>query len=362
LQKCYYCDFNSIAVKSVNNVDFKHYLKALLKDLKEQLQQIPNRSIASIYIGGGTPSILDGNKIYTLLSEIKKQISLATKAEITIEINPATCNIKDLHYYKKSGINRISIGAQSFDDKSLLALNRAHNKKQIKQSVLLCQGEGFDNINLDIIYGIKQQDPKQAQNDLQQAQILPITHLSWYQLSIEPNTFFYKNKPKLPDEKMILRIIKNGQNYLKSKKFNQYEVSAYAKEGYQCYHNKNYWSYGDFIGIGAGAASKLTLENNKIHRTQSNKNIKKYMQNPADKKKEVLTQQQIILEFMMNNLRLKIGFKKKLFAKRTFLDYKLIEKKINKLITKKQLVDKNGTIRATKKGYLILDSIFADFC
>jgi len=363
LQKCHYCDFNSIAINPAK-INFKDYLNALLIDLKQQLKITKSRPIHSIYIGGGTPSILSGIQIHELLSTIKNRIVTTKNPSITIEINPATITKRDLEFYQQAQINRLSIGAQSFDDKILKKINRACDSSDIIKTIKDSHNMGFDDINLDLIYGLPSQNINQALDDLKQAIDLPITHVSWYQLSIEPRTYFYKNKPQnLPNESKIIKTMDAGFNFLNKKNMKQYEISAYCKDHYQSIHNLNYWNYGDFIGIGAGAGGKITSYDKKIYRTMNQTNIKKYQNNPiATKTTALLKQQDIIVEFMMNVLRLNTGFNQKLFNERTFIEFTTIEKTVKDLINKNYLKinqDKNYT--TTKKGAMLLDSIIEYF-
>lgn len=341
LKKCPYCDFNSYPTPYL--LPEKEYLTALLMDLKISLATISNRELHSIYIGGGTPTLLSPQAIAGFLNNITSLINCKKNIEITIEANPGTINKKNLHDLHTAGINRLSIGIQSLQNEKLKLLGRIHNKNKAINAVKTAQAAGFSNINIDLIYGLPNQTVKDAIYDIQTALSLNPTHLSWYQLTIEPNTGFYKNPPELPDENALHDIEKHGQQIIKQNGFNQYEISAYctgevsSPSKFQCQHNLNYWQFGDYIGIGAGAHSKIT--HNNVIRTSKYRSPEIYMEKFIEAKK-ILTQKDLILEFMMNTLRLNKPIPVKLFASRTGLGIDAI---------------KNNLSRAQKQGFIKWD-------
>ncbi len=301
IQKCPYCDFNSHAIKG--ELPEKDYMQALCHDFEQHLSRIEKRELISIFIGGGTPSLFHPSSLEQILSLIKKHCHYNQDLEITLEANPGTLE----HYPFKDlltiGVNRLSIGAQSFSDTQLQHLGRIHSQESIIQSVEEAKNAGFQRINLDIMYGLQAQSTKQALNDLHQALALQPEHLSWYQLTIEPHTAFYTKKPKLPQDEQLLEMFFQGQELLASEGYKPYEISAYTRNQ-ACRHNLNYWRFGDYLGIGAGAHSKWT-ENTKIERFWNYKHPKDYLrQSIPQQGSRLLTAEDLEIEYLMNQLRL----------------------------------------------------------
>jgi oxygen-independent coproporphyrinogen-3 oxidase len=263
LKKCPYCDFNSHAIKNMDSMPVESYLNALLRDIDAYKERLNTRSIEHIYIGGGTPSLFPVAKLHILLAHIYKQFSVNPQAEVTMEVNPGSKEYVNFDYYLQAGINRLSFGVQSFQPSKLQKLGRIHTADQAIKAIKNAHDSGFDNINIDLMYGLPEQTLSEALIDLQTAFDLLPSHLSWYQLSIEPNTAFYFKPPALPNENMLNQIEKQCTDYLANNGWHAYEVAAYAqsKNNY-CQHNLNYWHFGDYIGIGAGAHSKLTYHDN----------------------------------------------------------------------------------------------------
>lgn len=311
--KCPYCDFNSYTASK--DIPETNYLDALLADFKNDLPKIQGRKLHSIFIGGGTPSLLSAEFYQKLLESIE----FTKEIEITIEANPGTINKKQLQALRNIGINRISIGVQSLQDDKLQALGRIHNSKGAKNAIKIAQDSGFNNINIDLMFGIPKQTIQDAIFDLEAAATLQPTHLSWYQLTIEPKTVFHKKPPVLPDEDTIWEMQQQGQQLLAEQGFNQYEISAYSKPGFQCQHNLNYWLFGDYLGIGAGAHGKITTTKG-IVRTTKPKDPKKYIYDFFGTE-NIIAKKDLTLEFMMNALRLYQPIPVKLFKERTGLDF-----------------------------------------
>lgn len=264
IKKCPYCDFNSY--DSPSQLPEQEYVQVLLQDLTQDLPRVANRTLKSVFFGGGTPSLFSPKSFETILNHVHRVLSCQPNMEITLEANPGTLEHKSFKDYRNAGINRISIGAQSFNDYSLQALGRIHAAKDTHKAIDAIRKGGFDNYNIDLMYGLPQQSLNDALSDLKTAIELSPTHLSWYHLSIEPNTIFHHKPPVLPNDDEVFEIQQAGFELLKQQGFMQYEISAFAQKGFQCQHNKNYWEFGDYLGIGAGAHSKITNLDHSISR------------------------------------------------------------------------------------------------
>lgn len=306
VRKCPYCDFNS---HQSDNFDQHHYIQCLLADLKHDIEHFHiERPIQSIFIGGGTPSLFSGTIYTELLNSIAKEVNLAADIEITMEANPGTIEHDKFDHYLQAGINRISLGVQSFADDKLSLLGRIHSGQEAIKAIKTVQDAGFNNINLDLMFGLPQQSIEQGMADLQQAIDLQPTHISWYQLTLEPNTVFYKKPPRLPNEDLIAELHDQGQPLLTENGYAQYEISAYARNSKPCRHNLNYWQFGDYIGIGAGAHGKITLSNGSVQRTRKVKQPESYQQrlpqNNFLAEKTTIVTEQLPFEYFLNRLRL----------------------------------------------------------
>ena len=258
LQKCPYCDFNSHALRQ-ESVPESDYVDALLADLTLELPDIWGRSIISVFIGGGTPSLFSASALDRLLSGLRALINLHPEVEITLEANPGTVEQERFTEYRDIGINRLSIGIQSFDDKCLQALGRIHNAAEAERSVEIARKAGFERLNLDLMFGLPRQTIDMSISDVARAMDLQPDHLSWYQLTLEPNTLFYHQPPPTPDEETVWRMQVSGIELLERWGFSRYEISAFSKPGQESVHNLNYWRFGDYLGIGAGAHGKTYL-------------------------------------------------------------------------------------------------------
>ena len=342
IRKCPYCDFNSHTAAELPE---QAYIQALLTDLASELPYIWGRKLESIFIGGGTPSLFSAAGIDELLCGIRALLPFRPNIEITLEANPGTFEQAKFKGFREAGINRLSMGIQSFNPQHLQALGRVHNQAEALMAADIARHAGFTNFNLDLMFGLPQQTLPQALADLQQAIQLQPTHLSWYQLTLEPNTLFYKQPPVLPDEDLLVDMQLAGQALLAQHGYQQYEVSAYSQVQYQCVHNRNYWEFGDYIGIGAGAHGKYTNPaDQSLHRYQKPRQPADYMQRvqqgQARSQTQTLVTADIIFEFMLNALRLQAGFPLSLFTERTGLAVELLN---------------NGLQQGMQRGLLELD-------
>jgi putative oxygen-independent coproporphyrinogen III oxidase len=327
LKKCPYCDFNSYPAAKIPE---EKYLKKMIFDLKQSAEKLKRSELKSIFLGGGTPSLFSAKKIDQLLSEAEKTFSFAKKIEISIEANPGTINKKYCRELKAIGINRISLGVQSFQDEKLMRIGRIYRSKEVFAAIDAIQSAAFENYNFDLIYGLPEQSVFEALFDLKQAISLAPKHVSWYQLTIEPKTPFARTKIILPAEETIIKMEKEGRHFLKDKKYFRYEISAYAKKGFECWHNLNYWEYGDYLGIGAGAHSKISdPEKKEIWRIAKISDPKKYLRskNLIVKREKILAKERP-LDFFLNAFRLMKPISVDLFEKRTWLKIGPLEKQL----------------------------------
>ncbi len=321
VRKCPYCDFNSHTAGE--NVPRQRYLDALLLDLERAANEVGDRTVDTVYLGGGTPSLFTPAEIARLLAGVGEHLALGESAEITMEANPGTVECGDPAGYRAAGVNRLSIGAQSFNDEHLERLGRIHSGADIRRAVDESRAAGFDNINLDLMHGLPGQDIGAALDDLQSAIELGPAHISWYQLTLEPNTVFYARPPaNLPGEDTAAAIQDEGQALLASQGFVQYEVSAYARGDRKCRHNLNYWEFGDYLAIGAGAHGKITRTHG-IFRYAGAANPLQYMKTVemgGCPELRAVGGDEVVFEFMLNALRLVDGFPERLFSERTGRD------------------------------------------
>jgi len=361
IQKCPYCDFNSHAVKEP--IPEARYIQALLNDLQRDVTTFSiNRSLSSIFIGGGTPSLLSPQAISDLLAGISAQISLLPDVEITLEANPSTVEANKFAEFNSLGINRLSIGIQSFNDTHLQKLGRVHDAKQAFLAVERAYSSGFSNVNLDLMFGLPTQTLAESQADIQTAIDLDPQHLSFYQLTLEPNTYFHRYPPSLPDDQISFIMQTNAQQQLAARGFEQYEVSAYSKNNACCKHNLNYWQFGDYLGIGAGAHGKIScaLPNN-IVRTVKLRSPAHYLATQDNRTITPVQPHELPLEFMMNHARLKQGFSLKAYEYATGLEASTLKTTLSPLITEGLLVEKKGHYRCTEQGWNFLDCLLEKF-
>ncbi|MDF2177448.1 radical SAM family heme chaperone HemW [Aliiglaciecola sp. CAU 1673] len=305
VQKCPYCDFNSHGQKSA--LPEAEYVAHLLDDLAEDAKLVGSRPVDSIFFGGGTPSLFSGDSIARILQGVKQRVNLASDAEITLEANPGTVELAKFGGFKAAGVNRISIGVQSFQEQKLKALGRIHDAPQAEKAAYFAHGVGLNSFNLDLMHGLPDQSLDDALYDLRQAIAQSPPHLSWYQLTIEPNTLFASKPPTLPMDEVLWDIQERGHALLAEAGYVQYETSAYSRPGHQCRHNLNYWRFGDYLGIGCGAHGKITqADKGKILRTVKVKHPKGYMDLSKDYRQEIkaVEQDDLPFEFFMNRFRL----------------------------------------------------------
>ena len=358
VRKCPYCDFNSHAVRG--ELPEQNYIDALIKDLQADLPRIANPDFESIFIGGGTPSLFSGKSIDRLLKLINERVNIKNNAEVTLEANPGTVEYARFAEYRQAGINRLSIGVQSMQAHQLKNLGRIHSPVEVINAVKSAKKAGFTRINLDLMYGLPEQSLQDALDDLEQALALQPAHLSWYQLTLEPNTLFYQYPPKVPNHDLVADIELAGRNLLLSKDFVQYEISAYCLPNELCKHNLNYWQFGDYLGIGAGAHSKITdYKTHAVTRFWKYKHPKDYLN--LDKKFiaeiNTVTAQELPFEFMMNALRLKQPITVKLFTERTGLPLTTITPILNRAHDRGLLVFNEELIQLTELGNCFVNEI-----
>ena len=363
-KKCPYCDFNSHTYGQ-HGLPEEAYINALIDDLQSQLPNIWGRRIVSVFIGGGTPSLFSAESIHKLISNIRSHLNCLANMEITMEANPGIIEQEKFNAFYAAGINRLSIGVQSFNDKKLQALGRIHNASEAYRAIEVAHNAGFKNINLDLMFALPEQSIKQSLNDLQQAIDLSPQHISWYQLTIEPNTFFYNHPPHIPTDDDSWNMQQQGQQLLHNAGYLQYEISAYAKKNWQCKHNINYWQFGDYLALGAGAHGKISRSDSaEITRYWQIRQPAAYMQASASKKisgNKILHSDEIIFEFMLNALRLKQGFDAQLFEQHTGLKTNVISNSCEQAIKDGMLLKQDERFAASEQGYLFLNNLINYF-
>ncbi|MEQ9925288.1 radical SAM family heme chaperone HemW [Pectobacterium brasiliense] len=359
VQKCPYCDFNSHALKG--DVPHQEYVDHLLADLDTDLPLASGRELHSIFIGGGTPSLLSAEAMQALLDGVRARIPLTPDAEITMEANPGTVEADRFSGYQRAGINRISIGVQSFDPQKLTRLGRIHGPDEAKRAAHLATGLGLRSFNLDLMHGLPDQSLDEALDDLRQAIALNPPHLSWYQLTIEPNTLFSSRPPTLPDDDALWDIYEQGHALLSAAGYQQYETSAYAKPGYQCQHNLNYWRFGDYLGIGCGAHGKLTFSDGRILRTVKVRHPRGYMQGTYLDKQHDVANDDRPFEFFMNRFRLLEAAPRADFTAYTGLQEHIIRPQLDQALAQGYLTETATHWQITEHGKLFLNSLLELF-
>ncbi|WP_413527935.1 radical SAM family heme chaperone HemW [Rahnella inusitata] len=359
VQKCPYCDFNSHALKG--EVPHDDYVAHLLADLDADLHLVGDRSVGTIFIGGGTPSLLSSKAMQDLLDGVRARLPLEAGAEITMEANPGTVEADRFSAYQRAGVNRISIGVQSFDAQKLERLGRIHGPEEAKRAAHLATGLNLRSFNLDLMHGLPDQTLEEALDDLRQAIALNPPHLSWYQLTIEPNTMYASRPPTLPDDDALWDIFEKGDQLLTAAGYQQYETSAYAKPGYQCQHNLNYWRFGDYLGIGCGAHGKLTQPDGRILRTVKTKHPRGYMQGRYMDKQHAVETEDLAFEFFMNRFRLLEAAPREEFSLYTGLEESAIRAELDEAIGKEYLIENPTHWQITRKGKLFLNSLLEIF-
>lgn len=363
VRKCPYCDFNSHAVPDGKlSLDLEQeYLQALVADFNTQVEFAQNRKIHSVFIGGGTPSLISAKGYVWLFKQLKSIIAFEDGCEITLEANPGTVEHDPFAEYLEAGINRLSIGVQSFNTDHLKKLGRIHSNDDAINAIHLARDAGFERVNVDLMHGLPEQTLEQALLDLKLAVENGATHVSWYQLTIEPNTVFFRTQPVLPVEDVLEEIQEQGEAYLKAQGFMNYEVSAWRKEKPSA-HNLNYWQFGDYLAIGAGAHGKVTQPDG-VYRFQKTRLPKDYLTKvPAEHLQfKKIENEDMPFEFMMNALRLNNGVDAKLYHERTGLDLSTLNELLNSLRARKLMVEDQNRLSCTEQGHVFLNSVLEEF-
>ncbi len=360
-RKCPYCDFNSHEARDIPETQ---YVDALLRDLEGDLPLARGRPVSTVFIGGGTPSLFSARAITRLLAGIGSRLALSPGLEATMEANPGSAEAGKFADFRAAGINRLSLGVQSFDDHCLSTLGRVHNGKQARSAVEYARAAGFDSFNIDLMHGLPGQTVATAEADLRTALAFDPPHLSWYQLTIEPNTVFHKRPPRLPVEDALADIQQAGESLLAAAGYGQYEVSAYSRPGFRCRHNLNYWSFGDYLGIGAGAHGKISHADGRVERYAKKRQPGDYMaasQRGFTSSRRYLSPADITGEFMLNALRLNDGFSLAQFAAMTGQDPADLEPRLLEFRQRGLLDIDNSRVKTSELGRRFLDTVVAGF-
>ena len=362
VRKCPYCDFNSHESKS--EIPEAQYVDTLLRDLEQDLPRVWGRRIHSIFFGGGTPSLFSAEAIDRLLSGIRALLPFMGDIEITMEANPGTAEARKFKAFREAGVNRLSIGVQSFNPKHLERLGRIHGELEARRAAEWALEAGFDNFNLDLMHGLPDQSVADALRDLETAIALKPTHLSWYQLTIEPNTRFAFDPPALPDDEVLSDIQEAGHALLQASGYPRYEVSAYAPAARRAMHNLNYWQFGDYLGIGAGAHGKITdLQQQKAYRLHKKKHPKDYLAGNGGyiAGEDLISADDMPFEFMMNALRLVDGVPASFYAARTGLRPEALHNVLQRLRQENLLQEHAELLAPTETGLRYLNSVLQRF-
>jgi putative oxygen-independent coproporphyrinogen III oxidase len=359
VKKCPYCDFNSHAVR--DEIPEEAYVKAVLRDLEREALAAHGRPLETIFIGGGTPSLFSPNAIGEILEGANRLIPFVENIEITMEANPGTFEQAKFAGFRAAGVNRLSVGVQSFDKTHLEKLGRIHSGEEAQTAIECAKALGFDRLNIDLMHGLPNQTPEQALSDLEIALALGPDHLSWYQLTIEPNTEFFAKPPVIPEDESLWAIQQAGHDRLNIAGFTQYEVSAYAKSSAsRAKHNINYWRFGDYIGVGAGAHGKITMDDGQIIRRWKQRSPKAYLNaiDPIGGQNNIEHEDRPF-EFMMNALRLIDGVERDLYTARTGLNMNTIQPLLNQLHAKGLMVE--DRLQTTPLGQRFLNDVLEAF-
>ncbi|GAB3347288.1 radical SAM family heme chaperone HemW [Chromohalobacter beijerinckii] len=368
VRKCPYCDFNSHGVGHDRTLPERAYVAALLDDLEAELALARGRELVSIFIGGGTPSLLSGAAYQRLLQAIEARLPFASDIEITLEANPGAVEHDRFAAYREAGINRLSLGVQSFQSRQLERLGRIHGGDEAAQALRNARAAGFDNINLDLMHGLPEQGVEDALADIDRALALAPEHISWYQLTLEPNTEFYSQPPRLPDEDVLCDIQEAGHARLEAAGYQRYEISAYTRPDHQARHNLNYWTFGDYLGIGAGAHGKLSAWQSDgslaIERRWKVRQPEAYLRRAQDPRgfvagRRALETADLPLEFLMNALRLTEGVPRHYWRERSGQPDTLLDARLEEAQAKGLLRDSSQRLQASPHGLLFLNDLLA---
>ncbi len=361
-KKCPYCDFNSFVASEI--IPEKQYVDFLISDFRAEVAQVKDRELISIFFGGGTPSLFSAKSYERLLQGVAESFHLSPDIEISLEANPGSAEAEKFAGFSQAGINRLSIGVQSFNDKFLPKLGRIHRGEDSILAFDLALEAGFSNINLDLMYGLPNQNIREALSDLHQALSMNPSHISWYELTVEPNTAFFSNKPILPSEEDCELIQQTGLALLDKNGLNRYEISAFSGPENECSHNLNYWRFGDYLGIGAGAHGKITNEEGLITRYSKSRRPEDYLRrNPQELRinKSTLSKEEVIFEFVLNALRLSEGFTYDQFTSMTLLRPSELEQRVSTLCKKGLISKSNSRIKTTSLGRRYLNQVITEF-
>ena len=364
VRKCPYCDFNSHAVKGEIPAD--EYIDALFRDLEQDLPLAWGRTVQSVFFGGGTPSLFSAAQVERMLSGLRGLLNIAPGAEVTLEANPGTTERDSFTAYREAGINRVSLGVQSFDDSMLQAIGRIHGRKEVERALDSISRSGIRNFNLDLMYALPGQSLEAALEDMRLALAAQPLHLSHYQLTLEPNTAFHAAPPQLPGEDLAWDMQEACAGLLEAAGFGNYEISAWARSGQECRHNLNYWEYGDFLGIGAGAHGKITLgAEQEVRRRVKLRHPRAWMeaamQGDAPAEDRTVSAPERIFEFFLNQSRLKGGIRKSQFSPRTGLPWSEVVDRVDLAVGKGLLEDRGSRLAPTDVGWRFVNEIQAVF-
>ena len=357
VRKCPYCDFNSH--ERTGALPEAEYIDRLMLDLEAALPSVWGRRVISVFIGGGTPSLFSPASIDALLSGVRARLVLDPEAEITLEANPGTVEAARFRGFRAAGVNRISIGVQSFDERMLAALGRIHSADEARRAIEAALSS-FDNVNIDLMYALPGQTPAMARADLDEALRFGLPHVSAYQLTIEPNTVFWSKRPELPEHDVAADMQLAAEESLRAAGYEHYETSAFARPGRRCRHNLNYWQFGDYLGIGAGAHGKLSFPD-RVTRHARAKQPNEYMKPNARVEESVVSAEELPFEFMLNTLRLVDGFDVRLFSERTGLPISRIDKPLLEMERKGLLERDWKHLRPTERGRRFLNDLLEAF-
>jgi oxygen-independent coproporphyrinogen-3 oxidase len=357
VRKCPYCDFNSH--ESAGALPEKEYVNRLMSDIEGLLPEVWGRRIASVFIGGGTPSLFSPASIDALLSGVRARLQVEPGAEITLEANPGTVEAARFRGFREAGVNRISLGIQSFDDRMLAALGRIHSAEEARRALDAALAS-FDNVNLDLMYGLPAQTVAMAAADLEQAIACGVPHISAYQLTIEPNTVFYSQPPQLPEHDLAADMQAAAEQVLNAAGHQHYETSAFARPGRRCRHNLNYWEFGDYLGIGAGAHGKISFID-RVTRHERVRQPRDYLAKDKNVTERTVTPRELPFEFMLNALRLVDGFEARLFSERTGLPLSIIQHQLRESEDRGLLEHDWKRIRPTERGRRFLNDLLEAF-
>ncbi len=361
VRKCPYCDFNSHEARE--GIPEARYLAALIADLEQSLQLVWGRPVVSVFIGGGTPSLLAPESVDALLAAVRARLTLLPGAEVTMEANPGTAEAARFAGYRAAGVNRLSVGVQSFNPRHLAALGRIHDAGEARRAVELALVH-FDNVNLDLMYALPDQTLEEARADIEAAAAFGTPHLSAYHLTLEPNTAFHRAPPPLPDADLAAQMQDTVEGALARRGYGHYEISAFAREGSECRHNLNYWLFGDYLGIGAGAHGKISSHEG-VRRTMKHKQPQAYLQaaerGDAVQEAHEVGAEDLPFEFMMNALRLTKGFPARLFAERTGMSLAAIRPQLDEALSRGLLVETAENIAPTDHGRRFLNDLLQLF-